>query len=85
MVHRIINAMPEAREPLWEAFRYAAAKNPSALLHIVTIMAFYAHLGPFSRYVIEQLDKRLAELDAEEASLYRPESAPREARVAVMM
>ena len=65
--------------------KYAAAKNPSALLHIVTIMAFYAHLGPFSRYVIEQLDKRLAELDAEEASLIGHNQPPREARVAVMM
>ena len=48
-------------------------------------MAFYAHLGPFSRYVIEQLDKRLAELDAEEASLIGHNQPPREARVAVMM
>jgi radical SAM superfamily enzyme YgiQ (UPF0313 family) len=85
VVHRIINAVPEARKPLWEAFKYAAAKNPSALLHIVTIMAFYAHLGPFSRYVIEQLDKRLAELDAEDESLIGHNQPPREARVAVMM
>ena len=26
VVHRIINAVPEARKPLWEAFKYAAAK-----------------------------------------------------------
>jgi radical SAM superfamily enzyme YgiQ (UPF0313 family) len=86
LVHRIVNAVPEAREPLWQAFTYCMTKNPSALLHIVTIMAFYVHLGPFSRYVIEQLDRRIAELDSEaEPSLIGHNKPPREASVAVMM
>ncbi len=86
IVHKIINAVPDAREPLWDAFKYCATKNPSALLHVVTIMAFYVHLGPFSRYVIEQLDRRVAELDAEaEPSLVGHNRPPREVSVAVMM
>jgi radical SAM superfamily enzyme YgiQ (UPF0313 family) len=86
LLHKIINAVPEAREPLWDAFRHCATTNPAALTHVVTIMAFYAHLGPFSRYVIGQLDRRLAELDAEaESTLIGHNQAPHRASVAVMM
>jgi hypothetical protein len=35
------------------------------LRYIVMLMAFYLHLGPFARRVIETIDVRLAELDAE--------------------
>ena len=44
-----------------------ATTNPSSLRTIVTLMAFYLHLGPFSRHVIEQIEHRIAELDDEPA------------------
>ena len=43
----------------------ARRRIPSSLRTIVTLMAFYLHLGPFSRHVIEQIDQRIAELDDE--------------------
>jgi hypothetical protein len=32
----------------------------------VMLMAAYLHLGPYSRYVISSIDRRLAALDAED-------------------
>jgi radical SAM superfamily enzyme YgiQ (UPF0313 family) len=60
MVHRIVNAVPAAREPFWKTFVSCAKTNPAALRHVVILMAFYAHLGPFSRQVIAEIDHRLA-------------------------
>ncbi len=62
-VHRIINALPEAREPFWKTFVAVAKTNPAALRYIVILMALYLHLGPFSRHVIGEIDRRIAELD----------------------
>jgi len=63
MVHRIISRLPEAREPFWQVFIACAKSNPPALRYIVTLMAFYLHLGPFSRQIIGAIDKRLREID----------------------
>ncbi len=63
MVHKIISRLPEAREQFWQTFVKCAKSNPAALRYVVTLMAFYLHLGPFARNVIEAIDTRLAELD----------------------
>ena len=62
-VHRIMRALPEAREPFWIAFVEVAKTNPNALRYIVMLMALYMHLGPFSKNVIGEIDRRIAELD----------------------
>jgi radical SAM superfamily enzyme YgiQ (UPF0313 family) len=69
MLYGIINKLPHARESLWKTFVEVGKTNPAALRYIVILMALYMHLGPFSRRVIEQLDERIAELDAEQAVL----------------
>jgi radical SAM superfamily enzyme YgiQ (UPF0313 family) len=77
-VHRIIAALPEAREPFWKTFVEVGKTNPAALRYIVMLMAFYMHLGPFSRRVIDQLDRRIDELDREMPAIpaaREPESA----------
>ncbi|MDQ0357870.1 radical SAM superfamily enzyme YgiQ (UPF0313 family) [Rhodoplanes tepidamans] len=63
-VHQIIRALPEAREPFWKVFVEVAKSNPGALRYIVLLMAFYLHLGPFSRHAVAAIDRRIAELDA---------------------
>ncbi|CAL8978545.1 Hopanoid C-2 methylase [Rhodoplanes serenus] len=63
-VHKIMSALPEAREPFWKVFVEVAKSNPGALRYIVLLMAFYLHLGPFSRHAIAVIDRRIAELDA---------------------
>ena len=64
-VHRIINAVPGARDAFWQTFVRCAKSNPAALRYIVMLMALYLHLGPFSRHVITEIDRRIAELDCE--------------------
>jgi len=70
LVHRIVTALPEAREPFWRVFTTCARENPNATRIIVGLMAMYLHLGPFSRRVIAEIDRRI---DADVA-------APREYR-----
>ena len=47
-LHKIMRALPEVREPFWKTFM---------------LMALYMHLGPFSKHVISEIDRRIAELD----------------------
>ena len=62
-VHKIMQALPEVREPFWKTFVEVAKTNPGALRYIVMLMALYMHLGPFSKRVISEIDRRIAELD----------------------
>jgi radical SAM superfamily enzyme YgiQ (UPF0313 family) len=62
-VHRVVSAIPEARGPLWQTFMNCAKRDTSSARIAVSMIAAYAHLGPFSRRVIEAIDKRLAVLD----------------------
>jgi hypothetical protein len=62
-VHRIMRALPEIRELFWKTFVEVAQTNPGALRYIVMLMALYLHLGPFSKHVIVEIDRRIAELD----------------------
>jgi hypothetical protein len=43
-----------------------ARNNPAAVRYIVFLMAMYIYLGPFSRRTIEQIDRRIAAIDAAE-------------------
>jgi hypothetical protein len=62
-VARIVERLPGARDEFKQILVQCATTNPSSLRTIVTLMAFYLHLGPFSRHVIEQIDHRIAELE----------------------
>jgi radical SAM superfamily enzyme YgiQ (UPF0313 family) len=64
VLYGIIKALPEVREPFWKTFVEVGKKNPGALRQIVTLMAIYLHLGPFSRHVITEIDRRIAMEDA---------------------
>ena len=62
-VHRIVNQLPEAREPLWAAFTEVARSNPASLRFMVQLMAMYLHVGPFSRRVMADIDRQIAGAD----------------------
>ena len=62
-VHKVMRTLPEVREPFWKIFVEVAKTNPGALRYIVMLMALYLHLGPFSKRVISEIDRRVAELD----------------------
>ncbi|MGB8084025.1 MAG: B12-binding domain-containing radical SAM protein [Pseudolabrys sp.] len=59
LMHRIVTALPEAREPFWRVFMICAREKPDATRIIVGLMAMYLHLGPFSRRVIAAIDRRI--------------------------
>ena len=61
-VHQIMRALPEVREPFWKTFVEVAKTNSGALRYIVMLMALYMHLGPFSKRVIGEIDRRIDEL-----------------------
>ena len=69
VLYGIIKALPEVREPFWKTFVEVGKKNPGALRQVVTLMAMYLHLGPFSRHVIAEIDRRIAMEDAVVARL----------------
>jgi radical SAM superfamily enzyme YgiQ (UPF0313 family) len=47
----------------FKTFAECARHNPAALNQVVKIMALYLHLGPFSRMVVEQIERQVAEID----------------------
>jgi radical SAM superfamily enzyme YgiQ (UPF0313 family) len=51
---------------LWEfikCFVLCARAEPDSLQSVATMAAMYLHLGPFSRFVIENLDRQISEID----------------------
>jgi radical SAM superfamily enzyme YgiQ (UPF0313 family) len=63
MIHSIINAVPGTREIFWNTFKTIARTNPGALRHITILMSLYMHLGPFSKRVSAEIERRIAEID----------------------
>jgi hypothetical protein len=64
-LHRIVTAIPPAREPFWRTFMGCAKSNPASVRIVVSLLMLYLHLGPFSRQVIAAIDRRIAALDRE--------------------
>jgi hypothetical protein len=62
-LQKIFSQMPELREVFWETFIHCARSNPAATRYAVFLMAMYLHLGPYSRYVMANVDRRLAEIE----------------------
>jgi radical SAM superfamily enzyme YgiQ (UPF0313 family) len=79
-VHKILNQMPDVRDVFWKCFTNCARTNPAAVPYIVMLMAMYLHLGPFSRYVTNAIDRRIAALDDDMAAM--PSVRPAESAVA---
>ncbi len=73
--NKIVSHMPEVREIFQETLTYCISTNPRAVRFIVLMMAMYLHLGPFSRRVIAEIDRRIAAEDAAPAALPAPARA----------
>lgn len=66
---------PGTRWQFWRTVADVLFHNPAAFEFVLILCAFYLHLGPFSRFVIGELDRQIA--DAESASV---DSRHRDAR-----
>ena len=64
-IHRVVTEIPQAREVFWRTFMNCAKSNPASVRIVVALAALYLHLGPFSRQVIAEIDRRIAALDGE--------------------
>jgi radical SAM superfamily enzyme YgiQ (UPF0313 family) len=63
LVHDLMTRLPEGRERFWKAFTTCMSINPNSVRGIVTLMAFYLHVGPYSRYVMKQIDRQIEDLE----------------------
>jgi radical SAM superfamily enzyme YgiQ (UPF0313 family) len=63
MINRIITHLPEPRELFWPVFTRCVSSNPQSARWIVALTALYLHLGPFSRYVIGQIEQKIEDLE----------------------
>jgi radical SAM superfamily enzyme YgiQ (UPF0313 family) len=69
MLHKLMASVPEPRDLFRETFSHCLKTNPRSARWIVGQMAFYLHLGPFSRFVIDEIDLKIDRIDAEEARM----------------
>jgi hypothetical protein len=66
--------MPEHRARFWRTFTNCLNTNPGAMRAVVTLMGFYLHIGPYTHYAIDQLDKQIEAL--EQGTFVAPQLLP---------
>ena len=74
VLHRIMTNLPEPRDLFRHVLTECITRNPESIEYIVLLMAFYLHVGPFSREVIGRIDNIMATLEAA-ATSRRPASS----------
>ncbi|HEY2532927.1 MAG TPA: B12-binding domain-containing radical SAM protein [Xanthobacteraceae bacterium] len=62
LVHELLARLPEGRARFWKAFTTCMSRNPDSVRAIVTLMALYLHVGPYSRHVMKQIDRQIEDL-----------------------
>jgi radical SAM superfamily enzyme YgiQ (UPF0313 family) len=65
MLHKLMASVPEPRDLFRETFSHCLKTNPRSARWIIGQMAFYLHLGPFSRFVIDEIDHKIDQIDAD--------------------
>ena len=73
---------PRLAGRFWLSIARCLVTNPGAVRSVVMMLALYAHLGPFSRYVVGEIDRKI---DAVDTGAWQPPALlprPAEAEVA---
>ncbi len=52
------------RWPFWRTLIGTALTNFRAIKPVLEMMALYVHLGPFSLFVVEQIDRQIEEIES---------------------
>lgn len=55
---------PAVRREYWRTIRQIALKNPRALKPVISMMALYVHLGPFSQFVTGRINEQINDVDS---------------------
>jgi hypothetical protein len=82
VLHRIMTNLPEPRDLFRGALTECITHNPDSIEYIVLLMAFYLHVGPFSREVIGRLENVMAALNATRIKAFDVTVLPGRARYA---
>ncbi len=65
MMHRIIHNLPEPRDLFARTLTQCISSNPRSARWIVALLVLYLHLGPFSRYVIQQIEEKIRDIETD--------------------
>jgi hypothetical protein len=63
-VERVINIFPEWRDLLSQTFARCFKANPRAVRQTVSQLALFLHLIPYSRQIVAETGKAIAEIDS---------------------
>ncbi|WP_321499805.1 B12-binding domain-containing radical SAM protein [Breoghania sp.] len=66
--------MPEHRKPYLKLLWYCLRTNPRALNAAIVLYALFVHLGPFSRYVVSEIERQIEEVES--GAWQRPKDKP---------
>ena len=83
LVRRIALRQPAAFGPFCKTFWEIARNNPRALDYVGMLAAVYLHVGPFSRFVITDIDRKIGEIDSGRWRAPLPVAAERDEHLAV--
>jgi radical SAM superfamily enzyme YgiQ (UPF0313 family) len=64
---RMTVTRPELRRHFWRTIADCARHNIGAMEHVIGLMVFYLHLGKFASFLVADLDRQIARIDAEAA------------------
>ncbi|GGE89725.1 B12-binding domain-containing radical SAM protein [Stappia taiwanensis] len=64
LIWSITRKHPAHRGALWRMIGHTLLRNPRALNPMLQMVALYVHLGPFARFVLEQIDRQIAEIES---------------------
>lgn len=63
LLMRIHRSGPGAAGQFWRMLLDCLMHNPKALPYVVMVSALYLHLGPFSRQVVDEIDREIDNID----------------------
>jgi hypothetical protein len=65
---------PGLRPHFWKTVLDCAVHNHSSLIAVLTMIAYYLHLGDFAQFVIKDLDRQIETLDLEASQAPLPQA-----------
>jgi radical SAM superfamily enzyme YgiQ (UPF0313 family) len=63
ILHRILTNLPEPHAMFRQTLAECMAINPRSARWIMALMGLYLHLGPVSRYVVQQIELKIEEIE----------------------
>jgi hypothetical protein len=64
---------PALRKYFWNTVLDCAVHNYASLVAVLTMTAYYLHLGDFSQFVLKDLDRQIETLDLEASQATLPQ------------